>query len=133
MSEITRTPIILPGPKMGRPSKYRNKRTLGGYASIKEGKRAAELKLLEKAGQIRNLREQVPFVLIPSQTVAEGHCIERPCRYVADFCYDEQVKNVAGFFGWQEVVEDCKGMRTDEYVIKRKLLLYVHKIRIRET
>jgi len=133
VSEITRTPIILPAPKMGRPSKYRNKRVLGGYASIKEGKRAAELKLLEKAGQIRNLREQVPFVLIPSQVDTWGHCLERPCRYVADFVYDEQVKNVAGFYGWQEVVEDCKGMRTDEYVIKRKLMLHVHKIRIRET
>lgn len=102
------------------PSKYRNKRTIGGYASIKEGKRAAQLKLMEKAGAIRNLREQVPFVLIPAQIG------ERPCKYIADFTYFDG----AGVY----IVEDVKSpaSRTPEYVIKRKLLLHVHGIRIRE-
>ena len=50
--------------------------------------------------------------------------IERPVRYVADFVYLEN-----GI----EVVEDCKGVRTKEYVIKRKLMLFLKGIRIRET
>jgi len=100
--------------------KYRNRAT-GGYASAKEARRAQELKLLERAGKIRHLREQVPFVLIPKQ-MRDGKVIERACKYVADFVYEEP-----GL-----VVEDVKGMRTKEYVIKRKLLLFTHGIRIRE-
>jgi hypothetical protein len=111
----------------GKPSKYRNKPT-NGYASIREAKRAFELKLMQEAGQIRNLREQVSFLLIPKQ---EG---ERACSYVADFCYDEwAVVDLVGNDGWHPTVEDCKGMRTDIYRLKRKLMLFVHKIRIRET
>jgi hypothetical protein len=112
----------------GAPSKYRNKPT-DGYASIREAKRAFELKLMQEAGQIRNLREQVSFLLIPKQ---EG---ERACSYVADFCYEElDCGPSSGPFGcWRDVTEDCKGMRTDVYRIKRKLMLFVHKIRIRET
>jgi hypothetical protein len=100
-------------------SKYRNKRT-NGYASKREAKRAAELRLLEKAGEIEDLREQVPFVLIPKQ---DG---ERACKYVADFVYAEMPSGV-------RIIEDCKGMKTDVYKIKRKLMLKVHGIRIRET
>ena len=105
-------------------SKYKNKPT-NGYASIKESKRAFQLKLMQEAGQIRNLREQVSYLLIPKQ---EG---ERACSYVADFVYDEYSKYADG--PWRPVVEDCKGMKTDVYRIKRKLMLFVHKIRIRET
>ena len=62
--------------------KYGNVQT-DGYASKREAKRAAELKLLAKAGKIRRLREQVPFLLIPEQE----H--ERKCVYIADFVYEE--------------------------------------------
>jgi hypothetical protein len=103
-------------------SKYRNRPT-GGYASAKEARRAAALKLLQDGKQIERLREQVPYVLIPSQKVG-SKVAERPCSYVADFVYLEN-----GF----EVVEDCKGMRTADYIIKRKLMLWVHGIRIKET
>jgi hypothetical protein len=106
-------------------SKYRNvKTTLDGitFDSVKEAKRYAELRLLERAGQIFNLQRQVPFVLIPKQ-VRDGKTIERPVVYKADFVYTEN---------GQEIVEDTKGMRTKEYVIKRKLLLWQYGIQIRE-
>ena len=110
-------------------SKYRN-RAIGGYASAKEARRAQALKLLEKAGQIRNLREQVRFTLIPSQRRPDGTA-ERPVVYFADFAYEESGE---GFHApWQLVVEDVKGFRTPDYVIKRKLMLRVHGIAIRET
>lgn len=113
----------------GAPSKYRNKPT-NGYASKKEAKRAFALKLMEEAGQIRNLLEQVPFLLIPKQ---DG---ERACTYVADFVYEEwclDASTIPARQQWLEVVEDCKGMRTDVYRVKRKLMLMVHGIKIRET
>ena len=91
--------------------------------------RAAALRLMERAGLISDLREQVPFELIPAQWEMAGgkrRCVERACKYVADFTY---VDNETG----ETVVEDAKGFRTREYVIKRKLMLRVHGIRIRET
>lgn len=101
-----------------KENKYHAKR-VGTHASQKEHNRAAELKLWERAGVISNLREQVPFVLIPPQ---DG---ERACKYIADFVYTD---NETG----QTVVEDTKGVRTKEYIIKRKLMLYLHGIRIKE-
>ena len=103
--------------------KYRNRPT-GGYSSAKEARRAAELRLLQKAGKIWNLREQVPYVLIPAQRIGKK-LIERECRYVADFVYEDTAGDT--------VVEDCKGVRTDAYIIKRKLMLKVHGIAILET
>ena len=108
-------------------SKYRN-RAIGGYASAKEARRAQALKLLEKAGQIRNLREQVRFTLIPSQRRPDG-IAERPVMYYSDFQYIEIDKD-----GKEKlIVEDCKGFRTKDYVLKRKMMLYFHNISIRET
>ncbi len=95
-----------------------------GYDSKKEYYRAQQLKLLLKAGLISNLREQVVFLLIPSQTNGEG-IEEKPVKYKADFVY---VDNATG----QTVVEDTKGFRTPEYIIKRKLMLQVHGITIKE-
>lgn len=94
------------------------------FDSKKEARRWAELKLLQRAGQIEFLNRQVPFVLIPSQYDDKtGKLIERAVTYNADFVYKEN---------GDLVVEDCKGVRTKEYIIKRKLLLYTHGIRIRE-
>lgn len=76
------------------------------------------LRLLERGGAISDLKRQVSFELIPKQ---EG---ERACSYVADFTYLEDGKLV---------VEDCKGFKTDVYKIKKKLMLWVHGIRIKET
>lgn len=80
------------------------------------------MSLLERAGTIQNLQRQVKFELIPSQRI-DGKVIERPCTYIADFVYTENGKMV---------VEDTKGFRTTDYIIKRKLLLWVHGIRIQE-
>ena len=111
-------------------SKYKAKKAeLNGmtFDSKKEARRYRELAVLEQAGIIR-------FVLIPSQRepdtvgkrgrITKGKLIERECVYVADFVYiDER---------GERVVEDTKGYRTPEYIIKRKLMLWVHGIRIRE-
>lgn len=105
--------------------KYKNQKvTCNGikFDSKKEANRYSELLLLERAGAITNLELQVPFELIPNQKI-NGKVVERACKYVADFCYTEN---------GQRVVEDTKGFRTAEYIIKRKLMLYVHGIRIKE-
>lgn len=107
-------------------SKYNNKKiTVNGqiFDSKKEANRYKELRLLEKAGVIKNLSRQVKFVLIPSQRDENGKVVERECSYKADFTYEEGIKTV---------VEDVKGYRTKEYIIKRKLLLWQYGIRIRE-
>ena len=108
-------------------TKYNNKKvTVNGqvFDSKKEANRYKELLLLEKAGAIKDLRTQVKFTLIPSQRdEATGKVIERECSYKADFVYSE---------GDKTVVEDVKGFRTKEYVIKRKLMLWRYGIKIRE-
>lgn len=105
--------------------KYGNRKiTVDGmtFDSKREYNRYCELKLMERGKVISNLQTQVEFELIPSQRV-NGRVVERPCKYKADFCYTENGKTV---------VEDTKGFRTKDYIIKRKLMLYVHGIQIRE-
>lgn len=105
--------------------KYHAKKTeLDGitFDSRKEARRYAELRLLERSGAIHNLRRQVRYELIPVQK-KDGKTIERACHYIADFVYEENGKTV---------VEDVKGYRTKEYVLKRKLMLQVHGIEVRE-
>lgn len=105
--------------------KYHNVKTRG-YDSAKEAERARVLHLLEKAGKIRDLREQVRFELIPVQREnGDGKVVERACFYIADFVYVDAATG-------ETVVEDVKGVRTKEYVIKRKLLLWRYSIRIKE-
>ena len=96
--------------------KYGNTPT-NGFASGREARRAFELQLLERAGEITDLKMQVPFEVIPP---GPG---ERAAHYVADFTYRK-----AGAL----VVEDVKGMKTQVYLLKRKLMLHVHGIRIQE-
>lgn len=107
--------------------KYHNKKVrLGDMAfdSKKECSRYLELSTLQKLGVISNLETQVSFELIPAQRdPVTKKVVERACNYVADFVY------------WQngeKVVEDTKGFRTPDYIIKRKLMLWVHGIRIEE-
>ena len=105
--------------------KYHAKKTeLDGitFDSRKEADRYAELKLLERSGAIHNLRRQVRYELIPAQK-KDGKTVERACHYIADFVYEDNGKTV---------VEDVKGYRTKEYVLKRKLMLQVHGIEVRE-
>lgn len=123
--------------KNRQESKYKARKTVVNgirFDSCKEGQRYAELLLLEHRGEITALARQVPFELIPSQrepdTVGKrggrkpGKCIEKPVVYYADFVYRDREGAL--------VVEDTKGVRTADYVIKRKLMLYVHGIRIKE-
>lgn len=108
-----------------KPSKYRNRKvTVNGmtFDSKKEYERFCELSLFEKAGTITDLQRQVRFRLLPSQR-RDGKVIERPCDYIADFTYKIDGKLI---------VEDTKGMKTLDYIIKRKLMLYIHDIIIRE-
>jgi hypothetical protein len=105
-----------------RALKYKNIKK-GGYHSTKEWKRAQELKLMELAGIISDLREQVKFELIPAQRI-DGKCVERACCYVADFVYMKD---------GEIVVEDVKGIKTPHYIDKRKMMLFFHGMRILET
>lgn len=108
-------------------NKYHNERILVDgevFDSKKEYRRYEELRLLERAGQISDLRRQVPFELVPRQ-IANGKVVERAVKYIADFTYREN---------GQFVVEDVKSdaTRTDAYKIKKKLMLIVHGVRIKE-
>lgn len=120
-------------------SKYGSRKvTVDGIAfdSRKEAARYQELKLLERAGAIQDLKRQVKYVLIPAQreftneidkkgNFKKGKLLERECAYIADFVYfDMQTCRIT--------VEDTKGFKTKDYIIKRKLMLYVHGIRIKE-
>ena len=111
---------------MGKKQKYNNS---GHGSSLKERNRAAVLELMQKQGLISGLQKQVVYSLIPAQYgVVDGKkkCIERACTYRADFVYyDERTKEL--------VVEDTKGFKTKDYIIKRKLMLHEHGIRIKET
>lgn len=96
----------------------------GRFDSKREYTRWCELKLMKRAGLIRNLSRQVPFVLIPAQRDKDtGKLLERETKYIADFVYELDGKTV---------VEDTKGMKTPEYIIKRKLMLERFGIKIEE-
>lgn len=113
-----------------KPPKYGNRKvTVGGetFDSQREYDRYCQLRLMEKAGLIKELRRQVKFVLIPSQK-KNGKVAERECAYYADFVYLEKV----GLGEWQTVVEDAKGMKTEVYKIKKKLMRYVYGYEVKE-
>lgn len=126
-------------------SKYGNKKVTRGditFDSMKEARRYAELALLQKAGAIQGLQRQVRFELVPKQydetptgklyTRGERKgqektnrvLVEKAVVYVADFVYYEN---------GEKVVEDTKGFQTKDFVIKRKLMLWVHGIKIKIT
>ena len=101
-------------------SKYNSRKTvIDGikFDSVKEAKRYAELKLMERAGVISHLQMQVKFEVIPKCGK------ERSSNYIADFVYQEDGNTV---------VEDVKGVKTPEYILKRKLMNWVHDIQIKE-
>lgn len=118
-------------------SKYHSKKVkVDGitFDSIHEAKRFKELQLLDRAGKIRDLKLQVKFQLIPAQyeqiwdhkkhCYRKGKCLEREVNYFADFTYYDE--------NGEYIVEDAKGIKTKDYILKRKLMLYVHHKRIVE-
>lgn len=107
-------------------SKYGNRITeINGirFASKREAMRYRELALLEMAGEIRDLQLQYPFELIPA-IKEKGKVIARAVKYIADFVYYDRDGNL--------VVEDAKGMQTDVYKLKKKIVRWKFGIEIRE-
>lgn len=122
------------GNKKNKYSAFRVTVPEGNFDSRKEYRRFLILRSREERGEISDLRRQVKFELIPSQREPDkigprggrirGALIERGVCYKADFVYVEN---------GETIVEDIKGLRTEGYIIKRKLMLYVHGIRLKET
>ena len=109
----------------GTGQKYNNQKIVykgAVYDSKKELNRWLELQALEQAGKITDLKRQVRFNLIPAQNGKHRH--ERPCVYNADFVYLRD---------GEQVVEDAKGAKTAEYIMKRKMMLFIHGISVMET
>lgn len=107
--------------------KYHNQKIIiDGHEldSKKEGKRYSELKLLERAGCIKDLELHPAFLLIPS--FKKNGKTYRKMTYVADFkYYDVNQQKV--------IVEDTKGYRTEVYKIKKKIFEYKYpELEIRE-
>ena len=89
------------------------------FDSKREASRYQELQLLEQAGEIINLRLQVPFELIPKSKYG------MPIRYIADFTYND--------LNGQLIVEDAKGVKTPVYRLKRRMMAEIYNIDIKET
>ena len=108
----------------GRSKYHARKTVVDGitFDSKREADRYLVLKNMEEDGTIEDLRRQVRYELIPAFDVDGRHY--RPVYYVADFVYMEDGK---------EVVEDVKGVVTDVYRLKRKLVAYRYGMNIRET
>lgn len=113
---------------IGQPrSKYGNVKTeVNGvkYDSKKEARRAMELELMEKSGEIKNLERQKKYELQPGFMLA-GHKI-RPIVYIADFVYEKD---------GEIVVEDVKSdvtRKNQTYKLKKKMMMYVHGIEVKE-
>jgi hypothetical protein len=123
-------------------SKYGSKKVVVDgivFDSIRESKHYKKLKEQEQAGKIKDLRLQVKYELIPKQVEVkeryskktgkrikdEVKTLELPVYYIADFVYTNVETS-------EVVVVDTKGFRTPDYIIKRKLMLYIHGIKINE-
>ena len=103
------------------------------FDSKREAERYSALVLLQSAGEIADMKLQVPFELLPAQYTETGEtykrgekagqpkmkCIERSLTYIADFVYTRTADG-------KTVVEDVNGMKTKEYIIKRKLFRWMY-------
>ena len=123
-------------------NKYGNKKVIISgevFDSRKEAKRYRELMRLQEAGEISDLKRQVEFLLLPNQYKVEERysksgkrlkdkqtLLERKVCYVADFVYRDKDDN--------RIVEDTKSKitKTKDYILKRKLMLFIHNISIKE-
>lgn len=119
-------------------SKYGNKKARHAgivFDSRRERNRYIILSSMEKAGEISDLRMQVSFELIPAvyETVEKQlktkvkmveRCVQRATHYIADFVYKDKDGKI--------VVEDAKGMKTKEYMLKKKMMRAFLGIEIKE-
>ena len=106
-------------------NKYHNKKVIIDgikFDSQKEGQYYLKLKMLEKAGKIRDLRLQVPFVVLETFKVDDR--TYRKTKYIADFTYFDDKDKLH--------VVDVKGFRTKEYELKKKLMVWKYGIEIEE-
>lgn len=98
-------------------NKYHAKKTKCVHGHIhdskKEALRCAELHMLMWEGSIKNLILQKEYVLVPARKYPDMPS-ERKLSYVADFVY---IDTATG----KLIVEDTKGYRTKDYIMKRKL------------
>lgn len=111
--------------KYSKTNKYHNKKVIINgikFDSKKESQYYLKLKMLEKAGKIRDLRLQVPFVLL--ETFKVGDRTYRKTKYIADFTYYDDKDKLH--------VVDVKGFRTKEYELKKKLMAWKYGIEIEE-
>lgn len=120
-------------------SKYGSKRVVVDgqkFDSQKEADRWQELKWMERAGMIRDLKRQVHFQLTPPVTEPDtygprggrkkGKVILEKAEYVADFTYTDNDTD-------EYIVEDVKGFKTPEYILKKKMLYHLRGLMIHET
>jgi hypothetical protein len=90
------------------------------HASKRQASRWDDLRVMQRAGSIRNLRREVPF----DPNVKGVHV----CNYIADHVYEERTREGL----WLPIVEDVKGARTRLYLVKRALMLACYGVKIRE-
>lgn len=120
-----------------KPSKYRNEKVkVNGlvFDSQKEYRRYLQLGMMQKTGIISDLERQVSYTLVDTiwqpvigkkgQPLKRQKCVQKSITYVADFRYKDENGNT--------VVEDVKGMLTEVYRIKKKLLRSLFGIEIKE-
>lgn len=111
---------------ISKPNKYHNEPTdFKGirFQSKKEARRYQELLLMQRAGQISNLKRQVYYMLKPTQRDDKGKVLFRKMGYKADFVYNK---------GEKLVVEDAKGYRTPLYKWKRAEMYEKYHILVEE-
>ena len=117
--------------------KYNNRKVMSsdGYLfdSRREANRWEQLKRMQEEGKITALKRQMEFMLIPPQyeeiytgnrNKKKDKLVERAVVYIADFVYHDENGDI--------VVEDTKGFKTREYILKRKLMLFIYGIKIIE-
>lgn len=119
-------------------NKYGNKKAKHDgiiFDSRRERNRYITLSALQRAGEISDLRMQVSFELIPAvyETVEKQlktkvkmveRCVQKATHYIADFVYKDKDGNL--------VVEDSKGVKTKEYILKKKMMRAFLGIEIKE-
>lgn len=121
--------------KQEKRRKYGNRKVVMDgikFDSEREAARFGELKVLRAMGKIRDLRLQANFTLVEGYTTIEGKRI-KPMVYRADFTYERAAEpDCNGTVIWLREVEDAKGMHTQAYELKKKLMQDKYGITIRE-